>query len=285
MSNTVLNLEINRKTMTMDGKASGDAVYKITSLEGLSASDIELNLVANGQDHGSRMAGRRVTERTITIEGRYRGKREQDAIREEMIAFFNPLHTGTLTVQQGDITRKIDFVVSGFEIKQKGTQMAYQVILTCAKPFFRDASEYAENMAGRTAMIHAPLAFASVGLVSSIKKFKQEMAITNYGHKETGIRIEIVARGAVVNPRLDNLTTGEYIKVNVTMATGDVLLINTNKGETDITLNGVGVNNKKDRGSRYFKLFEGVNTLKYNADEGYIHMDVFPRYTAEYLGI
>lgn len=285
--NIICDITIGDQTITMDGKALTSNIYKIISIEGLSASDYEVNIVPSGQNHGGRVSGKRIAERMITIEGRYRGPLNAGDVEEWLIGFFSPLKAGHMVVHKNGVSRYIDFDVQGFQVKREniGKPLKFQVILIAAKPFFKDINEFADNMASRINRIRAPFVIKPYGLVASVKRYNQEARITNKGHKDTGIRIEIKVSGKVVNPRIDNLTTGQYIKVNTILKNGDVLLINTNKGETDITLNGVSITNLKDRGSRYFRMEPGDNVLKYNADEGYMCMDVFPRHTPEYLGV
>lgn len=49
--------------------------------------------------------------------------------------------------------------------------------------------------------------------------------IVNDGHVETPIEVEF--HGPAENPRVTNLTTGEYVQVNRTLTSDDVLFINT----------------------------------------------------------
>lgn len=51
------------------------------------------------------------------------------------------------------------------------------------------------------------------------------MNIVNDGHVETPIEVEF--HGPAENPRVTNLTTGEYVQVNRTLTSDDVLFINT----------------------------------------------------------
>ncbi|MEG2286202.1 MAG: phage tail family protein, partial [Eubacterium sp.] len=163
--------------------------------------------------------------------------------------------------------------------------LKFQAIFLCADPFFHDVDQHGENMASKTNLIRAPLVFTKGNFVASIKRYKLEARVNNPGHKETGLIISIIARGDVDQPRIDNLTNGQYISVNTKMKNKDVLVINTIKGETGITLNGTNITHLKDRKSRFFQMLSGDNILKYSAMTGYIYMDVSPRWGAEFLGI
>jgi hypothetical protein len=79
------------------------------------------------------------------------------------------------------------------------------------------------------------------------------------------IRIE----GACVNPRIDNKTTGEFIKFNnLTMTADQVLEIDTTFGQKRVTLDGVNIFNKLDYSSRFFNLVIGANEIEFTDDTG-----------------
>lgn len=285
--NTWCTFEINGKTLTFDGKANTRTPYKMTLIEGLSASDYEVNVVSSGEGHGGRVSGKRVKEREITIEGEYRGAEDVDDQEDMLIGFFTPLSSGKLTVNKGGRQRYINFELSSFQVKRENYyhRLGFQIILLCPDPFFKSIDAFSQNMASRIPLVRAAFFIPPSGHVSSIKRFTQEAHILNNGHKPTGLNIEMIAGGDVENPKLTNLTTGEYIRINVTLKKGDVLLVNTVQGETDITLNGEKITHLKDRGSRYFQMVVGDNILRYDADRGYVNLNVYPRYREEWLGI
>mgnify|MGYP000027090768 FL=1 len=89
----------------------------------------------------------------------------------------------------------------------------------------------------------------------------------------------------MVNPKITNTGTGQFMRVSVTMQTGDVLLIDTNDRHQVITLNGVNYYQRIDRRSEPFKLEVGDNYLEYDADGNYTNLDVNLFYTPKYLGV
>ncbi len=102
----------------------------------------------------------------------------------------------------------------------------------------------------------------------------------------TGLQVQFVAtRGTVTNPKITDTRTGRFMRVNVTMAQGDVLLIDTNERHQIITLNGENYYQHVDRRSEPFQLETGSNYLEYDADENYTNLDVNLYYTPKYLGV
>lgn len=66
--NITIEIEISGKKLNIDGKYNTSAPYKLINVEGLSASDYEIELTSNGSGNGGRISGKRVAERIITIE-------------------------------------------------------------------------------------------------------------------------------------------------------------------------------------------------------------------------
>ena len=59
--------------------------------------------------------------------------------------------------------------------------------------------------------------------------------VFNNGDVSTGMKIQFKALATVINPSLTNVNTGEYIKINKVLESGEILTVNT------------GFQNKKER--------------------------------------
>lgn len=89
----------------------------------------------------------------------------------------------------------------------------------------------------------------------------------NSGQVAAPVVIKIV--GACVNPRIDNESTGEFIKFkNLTMVATDTLEIDTTFGQKKVLLNGQNVFNKLDFSSTFFNLKIGENLIEFTDDTG-----------------
>lgn len=74
------------------------------------------------------------------------------------------------------------------------------------------------------------------------------------------IKPTIEFTGAVTNPRLTNVTTGQYMQVNITTASGDDLKIDMKKRQ--ILLNGGSILALKETNATFFNLNSGDNLLE-----------------------
>ena len=95
--------------------------------------------------------------------------------------------------------------------------------------------------------------------------------------------------GPAVNPRVTNLTTGEYVQVNRTLTSDDILYISTmfrNKVVEIETENGrEDAFNYIDLGTTFFYLQVGDNMLEYSTENDLNPQSVTISYRKRYLGV
>ena len=255
---------------------------------GFEASDYSIALSNNAQLDGSVVAGKKVEPRPISITAEYCKTDKDDRERKRLIRLFNPKKSGVLTVSVGDVSRKIAYEVESFEIGEKSLfkPLRFTVNLLCPSPYWQGVEEFAKNMAGIRKLLAFPFVIAKSRNVLSYREMQQEAVITNKGDKTVGLNVVFEAkRGNVMNPALYNLTTGVFLRMELEMAEGDVLTICTVPGKKRVELNGVNAIQYIDRKSRFFGIEPGETLLKYDAEEGKQNLDVYPKYTPEYLGV
>ncbi|WKY44472.1 phage tail family protein [Eubacteriaceae bacterium ES2] len=285
MDNKQINLTLTSNNKTV--QIGSQKTFELVEIEGLESSDFEISTSENATYDGSSIVGNRIQERLITFTAECTVADQTELLRQQMIGFFNPRKEMKLAVDYCGVKRWIKGRVRSFKNKQENLYDPFQflVILLCPDPFFR-GEDFHENMAGKWPLFASNFAIPSGGAAFSMRIFKQETTFTNNGHNSCGLVLTFAAnRGSVTNPAFYNLTTGEFVRILVTMELGDILTVNTNQGQTRIELNGVNISNKKDRASRYFKINQGTVVLKYDADDGYTNLDVYLKWSQEFLGV
>lgn len=124
--------------------------------------------------------------------------------------------------------------------------------------------------------------------------FSKQMLIVivdcyNEGDVSTGMRIRFTALGTVSNPILLNVDTEEFIQINATMKTGDVIEINTKYGSKGAKLIRDGVETDYfryiDVDSTFMQLAIGDNMFRYDAASGVNSLEVSIFYSKEFLGV
>lgn len=161
-----------------------------------------------------------------------------------------------------------------------------ELILYCPDPYFYDVSDFGQNIAGIQPMFGFPwTATIDDGITFGYRIFSDSTIFANAGDKPVGFRAVITAsRGDATNVKFENLVTGDFLRVNVSLAQGDVLEFSTvqKQGEQYIRKNGVDIFADIDRLSDFFLLARGDNYLKYSADTGVTNLDVVLYYTPVY---
>lgn len=299
-----LTLECNGMTMRLGKSETGvKREFGITKITGLEASDLEISTTDNALVDGSTVDGKRIKNRPIHIEATLRDDRNNEANRQRIIKFFNPKYTGKLTVDYSGTKRNIEYELEGWNFVATSNvfnQLSIVVDLMCPDPFMKNIDNYGRNMADISKHIAFPWrvvkqkvivadpyrGMALPGQITGYRTLTREVLLPNDGDVPTSVQIKFVAeRGSCMKPKIMLAGTDKFIRVNITMEQGDVLLIDTNKRHQVIELNGVNVYQKIDRLSEPFELAVGNNYLKYDADENYTNLDVFLFYTPLYLGV
>ncbi len=269
---------------------SGQDIW-ISSVAGLEATDYSIVCSNNSQLDGGFVASRQMLPRVIEVTFSHTNGTEEDLQR--ISSFFNPKHSGTLTVDWAFGKRMIDYDVKKFRIVRRDnlwSKYRLEVELLCADPVFYSTDNFGKNLAGVIPMFAFPLAIKKSGSVVSCKIFNQESNFFNNGDLKSGIMVKFIAqRGTVTNPRFANLTNGGFIQIGTTarpfnMKVGDELIIDTRTRSKAITLNGENAYLYINRQSTSLELDVGDNILRYDAAGNMINLDVFLYYTPQYLG-
>lgn len=78
---------------------------------------------------------------------------------------------------------------------------------------------------------------------------------------------KITITGEVINPKVYNLTSGKFFKLNLTVGIGDVLIIDATQATPTATLNGVSVLGDRADGSNWIFMNAGTNDLLLAGDD------------------
>jgi Phage tail protein len=117
---------------------------------------------------------------------------------------------------------------------------------------------------------------------------RDKRIIENNGDAPAPIYVEFY--GPAVNPIIRNNTTGDFIKVNQTLAEGEYMRVDTKPGNKSVDFvspDGTVTNvfNWIDLNSTFFQLIVGGNEIEYSADSDIQGAVVNIRYNKLYVGI
>lgn len=161
------------------------------------------------------------------------------------------------------------------------------VSIICPRPYWRDVDETLVDASVVKACFEFPFAIEPEGVEISTVSLTGSTVIVNEGTVEAGIIFELVATLRSLQPRIYNLSTGEYIGFYVDMLPGDRLIIDTNTGSKSVThiRDGVSTNyiNTLMEDSVWLQMAVGANEYSYTVDEG--EMELWVHHTNMYTGV
>lgn len=177
-------------------------------------------------------------------------------------------------------------------VGRKSKRNEFDLQIECLNPFWREEEETKEDIASWVAAWHFPCVIEKDSTKSMIYGYRAESVIVdcyNEGDVSTGMRIRFTALGTVSNPILLNVDTEEFIQINATMKTGDVIEINTKYGSkgTKLIRDGVETDYFRyiDVDSTFMQLAIGDNMFRYDAASGVNSLEVSIFYSKEFLGV
>lgn len=260
--------------------------FGVTEYSGIEATDYELEKSVNSNFIGERLKRKKVLSRPIEISADYLGSDElKSDKRQELIRFFSPFSSGTLTVNYLGVEREIEYEVESFQIESQNVcdMLEFKVELSCMDPIFQDIVQTGETIStwvkGWAWKFTLPFKLKERG--------EPKKNVFNSGHTEAPL--EIYFHGPAVNPKIMNLSTGEFIRIKRELTSDDILYINTAFGQKKVEIIRGGVSTDAfdyiDLQSVFFSLQVGDNMLEYTSENGLDPQSVEVRYKNRYIGV
>lgn len=203
---------------------------------------------------------------------------------------FNPKNgLGLLKYERSGSVYEINAVADGvpqFPSGQGNRGMTHQKVtvdLICPNPYWRSPNETTKPLVAYTGGFTLPFTLPfTLGTAGS------KTTVYNDGDVPAPVRIEI--HGPTTNPQIFNRTTGEYLRINRTIAQGEVMHINTESGRQRITITDEDGEESSafgylDHDSDLFYLELGENVIEHVADAGNRHAEVIVRWDSMFVGV
>lgn len=163
------------------------------------------------------------------------------------------------------------------------------VSIICPWPYWLDVGETYTDASSVTALFELPFFTDDVGVELSQVDKTASTVIENNGTVETGVTFVLTATVRTLNPKIYNLSTGEFIGFYADLQPGDSLEVctiagNNSKRVTHIR-NGVRSNyiNTVMEGSKWLQMAVGANEYSYTVDYGECTLGVY--HTNMYIGV
>lgn len=222
-------------------------------------------------------------QRTVSIKGwvvgdTYGMLEENKSILNKLI---NPLNFLYITLEDKyRLSFKPDYSVSYSAPYKDNNEVLCKFLIqgTCADPMFTTVDRQGASL-GTIPKFHFPLIIPqTTGIIMGLRTSSLFLNLNNPGDIDTGIVAEFACTSSVENPKLINVETQEFIKLNKTLLVGEKIIVSTVSGEKYVKgiLNGVESNyfSYLDLESSWLQLHTGLNLLKYDADDNASGLEV-----------
>lgn len=242
--------------------------YSITEIDGIDPPDANINTTRNAGADGAVFNSAYMNVRTITITLSINAPAESNRIN--LYKYFKSRFPVRLYYSNATRNVYIDGYVKSMPINFFNKKQTAQIVIECPQPLFNGDTASIQEFASVDSLFEFPFSIPEAGIEFSTLSAYVEKSIINNGDIDTGCVISIKALGQVVTPKIYNVETSESFILNVTLAAGDEITINTRRAEKSVTLlsNGVTTNivGSLAEGSTWFQLSPGDNVFTIDAD-------------------
>lgn len=240
----------------------GNPYFDITNIDGFTAGNVSISSSTLADTDGDIINAQRVNARDITITLRFKDGTQIEEAKRYLLRYFKLKKEAVLELDYNNRTSRITGHVQDINIPRFERAVTAQISIHCASPFWIDVSALEALISNVTSLHHWPIhPTAEEPIIMGAITNAYQAVVINDGDVDIGMIITIVAEKTCSNPRVMLDLTDYFFEVNVTMQPNDELIINTNKGQKSITLNGESIMNKIVAGSTWLQLAVGNNTV------------------------
>lgn len=264
---------------------SSHPLFYLIDVDGqtLAQNDISSDVIG-GMD-GDIVNDNRVQPRTIILTLRIKPGENVEEAKRAVLRVVKIKKTGTLIWTQNERTVEIHGIVEAVEMPRWNNAVTMQITLHCSQPFWEDAENAVQEIReaiGLHYFTDSPtdmLFFPDDGIVMSEYDFSRTKTVYNSGDVAVGMEIEILAHDTVTNPII-YATDGSFFGVGsavnpFVMQSGDIMRINTRRGEKSVTLNGVSLWGKIKPKSTWIQMEAGENQFSISSSDSSIENMTF----------
>lgn len=217
---------------------------------------------------------------------------ERERLKRELYKAFNHTCKGSMKIYTEATTkvaselRVIQTPVFKWDYETENKLVGFQVQIMMPVPYFEESHLIRVDLGGEIGNFFFDFEIPAAGREMSYKSDSLMTNLLNEGDVNTPLKIILKAKNTVVNPKILNPYTKEYIEITKEMKKGEEITITTHMGNKRVTsnLDGNLFNNLKI-GSKFMWLNVGDNLIRYSAELGEENLSLEIYYTPYYLGV
>lgn len=266
---------------------SSDPRYTISEIDGLYPPEAVINTTKTANVDGSVFNSSYVNDRVITITLAINSPAEEN--RLNLFKYFKTKYPVRLYFKNEARDVYIDGYVQKMPIEYFEKKQVAQIVIDCPMALFNGREESAQIMSNNESLFTFPFYITNTLVALSSVEPGGDQVIVNSGDVETGVVITIIANSTVLNPKIINMETLEFMALDTELQAGDEVTINTRIKEKSIKLLRDGeisnIIGTLQAGSTWFKLVPGNNVFTYAADEFPEQMQCAFTINSQYEGV
>lgn len=259
--------------------------FLILGLDGLGPAKATINSTDLATMDGGLFNSSRLSQRNIVMAFAFLFKNTIEEVRLASYRYFPVKRKIKFEIETEARKCEIYGYIESNEPNIFQPQVTASISMICPDPYFYSKDKVSTLFSGETALFTFP--FSNESTSSKLLKMgeiinKVEDTVLYTGDVDVGVVITLNIIGAVVDPAIYNVTTGDTMAINsvrlMALAGGiglqaeDEIVITTIKGSKSIVLNrgGIEINilNALDKDSDWFQLSRGDNVFRYSAVSG-----------------
>lgn len=245
--------------------------FTIQEIQGLNPPDADINTSQIALIDGAKYNGAKVKMRQLNIAFAIEYSASKNRIEVYNVLKSKQPIRMYYTGDYRDVY--IDGYIQSIDISYFSMKQVVTCSILCPSPYFMAAQTIINEIKNIVSVFHFPFSSTEEPqIVFGYYSNDVGVTIENDGDIECGLIIELYARSPVTNPKIFNYVTQDYIGVNYTMETADLITIDTRKGYKTITLlrRGEEINlfNYVMQGSTWLQLEASGSTYVYEVASG-----------------
>ena len=268
--------------------------FHLINVDGLTAASTDISSIVIGGVDGDSINNMQAQFRGIVLDLRIKSGVNVEEAKRAILQIIKLKQQCTLQWTQNNRTLTIQGVVDSVEMPRFNNSVVMQVSIHCSQPFWEDIDQIvneineAEPLHWFTSTEGDMLYFEETGRALGELDTSRTRTFINQGDVAVGMTIEVLAYGTVTNPIIydqnGNFFGVGYGTKSLVMNEGDVLIINTVKGNKYVTLNGTNELDKVKPNSTWLQIEAGSNEFSIDSDDTATNNMAFTlNYTQRYI--
>ena len=263
---------------------SGVVIEKIASL---TQQNAEFETTKSNREIGEKLEYKRVNPKTLNIRGTLLGR--CDAMREQMVHVIAPLSKGKLIFND---TYELEvYVKASPDVERYAANAKFNFSLYAPFPYWQKKNREQTMLVGLKGLFSFPWNISAPNpfRFSEITETGY-VTVLNNGEAPANWTVTFSALDEVVNPRIYNMETGEYVKILKTMSDGEQIVISTEGDELTVTC--VASDGTETDGFQFlevesmpFKLAVGENHIKTDAEANTVALRANISFRPAFVGV